>query len=211
MDRMQTHPPPNYPPPPPPVPGTETATPVPRPTTPRSAKSPAPESTKSPEIAQGNSLSPSPNPNSSSPSGKSAPARRTSLSNLLRRSKSSERGPPKKLSKKSQPPVPSLPKSAPRLPEIPVGLGVAAGSKTLGEAASAYENATRSLESGPQATTRPSVDIPSIKRGFNINEDPYSGVGSITNRGRYSYASSAVSTINSPRRLRKRKDPVPFK
>ena len=34
---------------------------------------------------------------------------------------------------------------------------------------------------------------------------------SIANRGRYSYASSAISTINSPRKLRRRKDPTPFK
>lgn len=34
---------------------------------------------------------------------------------------------------------------------------------------------------------------------------------SMTHRGRYSYASSAISTINSPRRVRRRKDPTPFK
>lgn len=41
--------------------------------------------------------------------------------------------------------------------------------------------------------------------------DPYARTESMTNRGRYSYASSAVSTINSPRRVRRRKDPTPFK
>ena len=34
---------------------------------------------------------------------------------------------------------------------------------------------------------------------------------SMTNRGRFSYASSHVSAINSPRRVRRRKDPTPFK
>ncbi len=34
---------------------------------------------------------------------------------------------------------------------------------------------------------------------------------SMTHRGRYSYASSAISTINSPRKIRRRKDPTPFK
>ncbi|KAG8534225.1 uncharacterized protein KY384_001069 [Bacidia gigantensis] len=34
---------------------------------------------------------------------------------------------------------------------------------------------------------------------------------SMANRGRYSYASSAISTINSPRKIRRRKDPIPFK
>lgn len=41
--------------------------------------------------------------------------------------------------------------------------------------------------------------------------DPYARTESMTNRGRYSYASSAVSTLNSPRRVRRRKDPTPFK
>ncbi|KAI6777861.1 Neuronal-specific septin-like protein [Emericellopsis cladophorae] len=40
--------------------------------------------------------------------------------------------------------------------------------------------------------------------------DPYARTESMAHRGRYSYASSAVSTINSPRRVRRRKDPTPF-
>ncbi|OAA75461.1 Ras like GTPase [Akanthomyces lecanii RCEF 1005] len=40
--------------------------------------------------------------------------------------------------------------------------------------------------------------------------DPYAATESMTHRGRYSYASSAISTINSPRRVRRRKDPTPF-
>ena len=34
---------------------------------------------------------------------------------------------------------------------------------------------------------------------------------SMTHRGRHSYASSAITTINNPRRMRRRKDPTPFK
>lgn len=34
---------------------------------------------------------------------------------------------------------------------------------------------------------------------------------SMTNRGRYSYANSTTSTLNSPRRVRRRKDPTPYK
>lgn len=41
--------------------------------------------------------------------------------------------------------------------------------------------------------------------------DPYPRTESMTNRGRYSYASSAISSVNSPRRVRRRKDPTPFK
>ncbi|KAH8426487.1 septin [Aspergillus melleus] len=40
--------------------------------------------------------------------------------------------------------------------------------------------------------------------------DPYARTESMTHRGRYSYASSAVSTVNNPRRLRRRKDPTPY-
>ena len=41
--------------------------------------------------------------------------------------------------------------------------------------------------------------------------DPYARTESMTHRGRYSYASSVASTINGPRRVRRRKDPTPFK
>lgn len=44
-----------------------------------------------------------------------------------------------------------------------------------------------------------------------LTEDPYAKVGSMANRGRYSFASSHVSTVNSPRRVRRRRDPTPFK
>lgn len=43
------------------------------------------------------------------------------------------------------------------------------------------------------------------------NYDPYARTESMTHRGRYSYASSAISTINSPRKVRRRNDPTPFK
>ncbi|KAF3007011.1 hypothetical protein E8E14_008922 [Neopestalotiopsis sp. 37M] len=40
--------------------------------------------------------------------------------------------------------------------------------------------------------------------------DPYARTESMTHRGRYSYASTAATSINSPRRVRRRKDPTPF-
>ncbi|KAL2831159.1 hypothetical protein BDW59DRAFT_169873 [Aspergillus cavernicola] len=42
------------------------------------------------------------------------------------------------------------------------------------------------------------------------SSDPYARTESMTHRGRYSYASSYVSTVNNPRRLRRRKDPTPY-
>lgn len=41
--------------------------------------------------------------------------------------------------------------------------------------------------------------------------DAFPKTESLVHRGRYSYASSAISTINSPRRIRRRRDPTPFK
>lgn len=41
--------------------------------------------------------------------------------------------------------------------------------------------------------------------------DAFPRTESLVNRGRYSYASSAISTVNSPRKIRRRKDPTPFK
>ena len=41
--------------------------------------------------------------------------------------------------------------------------------------------------------------------------DAFPRTESLVHRGRYSYASSAISTINSPRKIRRRKDPTPFK
>ena len=56
------------------------------------------------------------------------------------------------------------------------------------------------------------VPVPPIPDNrFAQNVDPYSRTESMTHRGRYSYASSAISTLNSPRRIRRRKDPTPFK
>jgi hypothetical protein len=61
----------------------------------------------------------------------------------------------------------------------------------------------------PTRSFASNVPVPPIPG--NLNFDPYARTESMTHRGRYSYASSAVSTINSPRRVRRRKDPTPFK
>ncbi|KAI8937713.1 hypothetical protein NX059_005414 [Plenodomus lindquistii] len=57
------------------------------------------------------------------------------------------------------------------------------------------------------ATTSPSAGGPP---NDYMNYDPYPRTESMTHRGRYSYASSQHSTVNSPRRVRRRKDPTPF-
>ena len=55
------------------------------------------------------------------------------------------------------------------------------------------------------------IPVPPVPGAKSNQVDPYARTESMTNRGRYSYASSMVSGINSPRRLRRRKDPTPFK
>ncbi|KAF3930244.1 Septin-2 [Dactylellina cionopaga] len=121
--------------------------------------------------------------------------------------------------KKNQPPLPpTVPQTPPRLPELDIVKVTSSPMRTFGGASS--DNQPSSPPS--QGLPKPSIDLASrntdqsgntkhenVKPGFDVTQDPFQNV-SITNRGRYSYASSAVSTIHGPRRLRKRKDPVPF-
>lgn len=56
----------------------------------------------------------------------------------------------------------------------------------------------------------PAPPIPGSMPSY-MDYDPYPRTESMTHRGRYSYASSLASAVNSPRRVRRRKDPTPFK
>lgn len=148
--------------------------------------------------------------------------RRSSLGLLLRRSKSGDFG--SKGSKKHQAHARELElkrqqweaanKPAPSLPVLYNG-GAAPKLQTFGGEDSTtdhYENGRASMEPGSMRSGNiPIPPIPSngAQRGDWV--DPYARTESMTHRGRYSYASSAVSTINSPRRVRRRKDPTPFK
>lgn len=147
------------------------------------------------------------------------PPRRSSFGMLLRRSKSSDlkgkkaqalreaelerqraasRVPPK-LPEFANNHIEQLSKSfgADLRPDSPAANGDVARTDSL----------SRSPMTAPHALTS-NVPVPPIPtNGFN----PYARTESMTHRGRYSYASSAVSTINSPRRVRRRKDPTPFK
>ncbi|KAF2747471.1 hypothetical protein M011DRAFT_443271 [Sporormia fimetaria CBS 119925] len=63
---------------------------------------------------------------------------------------------------------------------------------------------------GAPAHSGPAPPLPANAASF-MDYDPYPASESMTNRGRYSYASSAVSAaVNNPRRVRRRKDPTPF-
>ncbi|ROT34691.1 hypothetical protein SODALDRAFT_321361 [Sodiomyces alkalinus F11] len=153
----------------------------------------------------------------------SAP-RRSSLGMLLRRSKSGDLG---KGGKKAQaqreqelerqrkaavsrtpPKLPEFYKTGDQLPlsnSFPSGLRTEAGSVLPDDHHHGMYSGRPSME--PSQSVVSSVPIPPIP---NNGWDPYARTESMTHRGRYSYASSAVSTINSPRRVRRRKDPTPF-
>lgn len=75
-------------------------------------------------------------------------------------------------------------------------------------APSASNNSLNTHFSTMHMTSSPSV------RKFADAPDPYATTESMTNRGRESYASltlSATGHVNSPRRVRRKKDPTPFK
>ncbi|KAL9114218.1 MAG: hypothetical protein Q9227_001640 [Pyrenula ochraceoflavens] len=59
-----------------------------------------------------------------------------------------------------------------------------------------------------KAASTPVPPVPGSPSG--PENDPYARTESMTHRGRYSYASSAHSTVNNPRRVRRRKDPTPY-
>ena len=142
-------------------------------------------------------------------------ARRTSLG-FLRRSKSTEplgeqrkSSASRKKMTKSQMMEEELrrqresyaPKIAPRLPD----LSPAPQLETFG----GEERDTLKAE---PTMPRPSSGFAASPKTSPLESlDMYARSESMTHRGRYSYASSAVSTVNSPRRVRRRKDPTSYK
>lgn len=162
-------------------------------------------------------------------SGKNHPVRRSSLGLLLRRSKSTELKGSKKQQalareqelERQRREAAAIPKSPPRLPDLYNGAAPPQlpysedRSESVGNMAGRNNYQGRgSMEPGRSSTATGGVPIPPIpSNGARNGEwvDPYARTESMTHRGRYSYASSAVSTINSPRRVRRRKDPTPFK
>ncbi|KAJ5118921.1 hypothetical protein N7526_010558 [Penicillium atrosanguineum] len=141
-------------------------------------------------------------------------ARRTSLG-FLRRSKSTEPLGERKVSgrkkmSKTEKMEDDLrrqresyaPRNAPRLPDLsPAPQLETFGGEERGNIPEVPAvPRPKSSFAAPQPVASPVADI----------IDPYARNESMTHRGRYSYASSAVSTVNSPRRVRRRKDPTPY-
>ncbi|KAI1483439.1 hypothetical protein F4774DRAFT_406074 [Daldinia eschscholtzii] len=154
----------------------------------------------------------------------SEPPRRSSFGMLLRRSKSGDLGKGGRKHHKEVPQRESVPKSPPRLPALyngaqpPEPLESFGGDTRPDSIAIVSGKVDHSFHHYPPRASidpgRPSMSsvasppVPPVPTGYYV--DPYARTESMTHRGRYSYASSAVSTINSPRRVRRRKDPTPF-
>src|SRR6266480_3642259 len=157
------------------------------------------------------------------PAATTTPAqeRRTSF-NFLRRQKSADKTMNKKQKQKGQQ-APAVPKAPPQLPShttidsnsIGSALGVDTGRPDAYTTApnSHYGGAVSYVGGPPYGVPMPPMpsSSPTSKNGDYV--DPYARTESMTHRGRYSYASSAISAtgVNSPRRVRRRKDPTPFK
>ena len=145
------------------------------------------------------------------------------LGMLLRRSKSGDLGSKGRKKGQQQQRQEPIPKSPPRLPALyngaqPPELQSFGGETRPDSLAIVSGKADHSFHHHPPRASmdpgRPSISstappVPPIPDGGYV--DPYARTESMTHRGRYSYASSAISTINSPRKVRRRKDPTPFK
>ncbi|PQE03516.1 putative septin aspE protein [Rutstroemia sp. NJR-2017a BVV2] len=164
--------------------------------------------------------------------GKDQPApRRSSLGLLLRRTKSGNLSSKDRKQQalareqeleRQQREAAAVPRSPPRLPDLAASAQIPSfgGEDPRPDTTATWNGSNRgqgrsSSSMDPQArsyTMPSSVPVPPMPSASRYGEyvDPYARTESMTHRGRYSYASSAVSTINSPRRVRRRKDPTPF-
>ncbi|KAI9848342.1 MAG: hypothetical protein M1838_000558 [Thelocarpon superellum] len=155
------------------------------------------------------------------PEGKDHPPRRSSLG-FLRRSKSGDlsgrNSSGTRLTRKRsanqrqdllrrQREAAGVPQSPPRLPDI---YDTSFQSLGPGDLSSTVMRASADGRSPRSPSHPPIPPIPTNSPTEQPPIDPYARTESMTHRGRYSYASSAISTINSPRKVRRRKDPTPF-
>ena len=148
---------------------------------------------------------------------------RRSSFGFLRRGKSVERlnskrsvsgGKLKKHSKLETAETSGIPERAPKIPDLATHARLSTfGGDGAGDSNSKiphkFHNQVQSMPARSSPYNVPIPQVPSSPTTADI--DPYARTESMKNRGRYSYASSAVSTLNSPRRVRRRKDPTPFK
>lgn len=119
----------------------------------------------------------------------------------------------------------NIPPFPPRIPDIPRtqtlqtfdgedyrpdSLAIISGKSDGYSSARSFSHALRGTPGLAVTHNVPIPPIPATSPGRSPI-DPFGRAESMAHRGRHSYASSAVSTISGPRRLRRRKDPTPFK
>lgn len=178
---------------------------------PTPGRSPPPEPEALPAIPEGASKVPPPTP------------RRSSF-NFLRRSKSGEMSrrstSGSKLSKKQQrllqqqqQETATTSTSPPILPDLPTPppMNTFGAEDARPDPMDIVSNKFGGSYYPPPKVPPPSIPIPPIPGSGPNMKSENGGSESMAHRGRYSYASSMVSTVNSPRRMRRRKDPTPFK
>ncbi|KAI5801762.1 hypothetical protein DFH27DRAFT_68326 [Peziza echinospora] len=136
--------------------------------------------------------------------------KRSSLA-FLRRSKSGDTVRPR---------APLVPQEAPRLPELwNANQGGGIGGSPPRPGRESVDIGPSGLNIPGMSPGRKSTDTGSgVSSGYGksigkdsalVPEEPLNAAASMAHRGRYSVA-SAGSTVNSPRRVRRRKDPTPF-
>jgi hypothetical protein len=163
--------------------------------------------------------SPGLNDPSADENGSTKDQRRNSSLGFLRRSKSTEPlGSKSKKNSKAQAMAEELrrqeamPKQPPRLPDLsPAPVLESFGGEEHHDNGASFSNNILSPQRQQQQQQQQPQQQPPSRSSISTDYDPYARTESMTHRGRYSYASSAVTTINNPRRLRRRKDPTPYK
>lgn len=167
-----------------------------RPTTPKS-KSTTPVQTTAPPLPEIRK----------SKDKENEPPKRSSLG-FLRRSKSGDRD------KNARPPIPEIPPQLPALfgsGSLPPPIRTFGGEGAEMRDSVAIVSGKLDIPPAPQhASGRQSSDVASHSKPSSYQES-LDKTESMTNRGRYSYASTAMSAVNGPRRVRRRRDPTPFK
>ena len=153
---------------------------------------------------------------SSAAGGPDEPLRKVSNGKLSKRSRSIKRA--QEMEREQIPPHPPQIPQVPKPPQIQSFGGEDARPDSVAiMSGQGHNQRQNSIPASPlsQSNGYPSVPVPPIPMEPRFRNhslvDPYARTESMTHRGRYSYASSMVSTINGPRRVRRRKDPTPFK
>ena len=154
---------------------------------------------------------------SSATGGPDEPSRKVSNGKLSKRSRSIRRK--QEMEREQIPPCPPQIPQMPKPPQLqsfggdegrPDSVAIMSGQGHVQRQNSIPVSPMRGPNGYPHVPVPPIPTGPQ-SRNLSLVVDPYARTESMTHRGRYSYASSIASTPGGPRRVRRRKDPTPFK